>query len=104
MSGNTVGNSPKPISSWRISSWPSSVLDERERELWTMRAAGESFHEITLRLAEIGAWEALSQKNCDALEWDLRLLRIGRKNIATQIDECIARCHGAFCARKEGGK
>src|SRR5262245_42663968 len=63
MSGNTVGNSPKPISSWRISSWPSSVLDERERELWTMRAAGESFHEITLRLAEIGAREALSQRN-----------------------------------------
>ena len=28
---------------------------ERERELWTMRAAGESFREITLRLAEIGA-------------------------------------------------
>jgi len=67
MSANTVGNSPKPISSWRISSWPSSALDERERELWTMRAAGESFHEITLRLAEIGAREALSQRNYECV-------------------------------------
>jgi len=51
-----------------------------------MRAAAKSFYEITTTLADIGAREALSQRDYDSLERDLRLLRIGRPKVAAEIE------------------